>query len=326
MFEEFLNKIDKAKSIAVFNHVHPDGDALGSAYALKLMLDGMGKTAEVFLRSGDSESREYPLIKIGRRGALDPRECDLKIAVDCADRERLGEFADIFTGNTAAIDHHKTHVPYADTSVIVPEASATAEIVFDLIKAAGTELTKDIAHNLYTAIACDTGSFKYSCTTPKTHRVAAELIETGIDFAGISRCLFDTNSFKYLRAYSRGIEKLEMYSGGKVALLALCDNDFSEMGIDERQADGLVNLPKTVEDTSVGVFIRERDGGFKVSLRSNDETDVAEIAMNFGGGGHTKASGFSLNIPLDEVKEQVIAAIEKAFKEQERTLTDGWNS
>lgn len=317
MFNELLKKIDDAERIAVFNHEHPDGDALGSAYALKLMLEGMGKNARVFLRGGDTEAREYPLIKTGACSDIALSDCDLKIAVDCADRERLGEYAELFGGNTAAIDHHKTHVPYSDTSIVDADAAATGELIFELISEAGAELTREIAHNLYVALVCDTGSFKYSCTTPKTHLVAAELIKTGIDFAEISRKLFDTNSFEYLRAYKAGIEALELYADGRIAVLALRESDFARMGIDERSADGLVNLPKSIEGAAVGIYIREREDGYKVSLRSNDETDVAKIAANFGGGGHSKASGFSLFMPFEEAKAAAVAAVESALVRSE---------
>ena len=314
MLDKLLNKIKEADKIAIFNHEHPDGDAMGSAYALKLMLIGMGKRAEVFLRDGDTQTREFSFMKGKEPCGLKIGECDLKIAVDCADLERLGSFARQLYGNTAAIDHHATHAAYSDTRVVDADAAATGEIIYDIIVALGAELTRDIANNLYVALACDTGSFKYSCTTAKTHTVAAELIKTGIDFAGISRRLFDTNSIEYLKAYKSGIERLELYSEGRIALLAFSDSDFAEIGIDERDADGLTNLPKSVEGVRVGVYIRERGRGYKVSLRSNDETDVAEIAMSFGGGGHVKASGFSLNMPLDEVKKTVVAAIDEAFK------------
>lgn len=314
MFGELIKKIEAAEKIAIFNHEHPDGDALGSAYGLKLALIGIGKKAEVFLREGDCLAREYALLEGTDDSGLKIEDCDLKIAVDCADSERLGNFSEVFSGNTAAIDHHITHKSFADVSVVVPSAPAAGEIVFDLAKMLGASLTREIANNLYIAIACDTGSFKYSSTTAKTHTVAAELMKTGINFADISKKLFDTRSFEYLNAYKHGIEKLELYADGKIALLAFTDADFAALGIDETRADGIVGLPSSVEGASVGVYIRQRgENEFKVSLRSCDDTDVARIAANFGGGGHVKASGFTARLSLDETKRAVVAEIEKTF-------------
>lgn len=312
MFGELINAINKADKIAIFNHEHPDGDAFGSAYALKLALLSLGKEAEVFLRDGDEECREYPLIMGTEKSGLKIDECDLKIAVDCADKFRLGELQDFFTGATAAIDHHVTHDTFAQNTVVVPNAPATAEIIFDLIFELGIELTKEIANNLYLAMVCDTGNFKYSSTTPKTLRTAARLLETGIDFAGISKKIFDTKSFEYLKIYKRGIEKLELYGNGKIALLAFSDNDFEEEGIDEKDTDGITTMPASVEGVEVGIYIRQRgENEFKVSLRSNTSFDVAKTAVRFGGGGHVKASGFTLKMSLDDVKIMVVGEIEK---------------
>ncbi len=312
MFAGLISVINKSKKVAIFNHEHPDGDALGSAYALKLALCGLGKEAEVFLRDGDEECREYPLVKGTEKSGVKVEECDLKIAVDCADRLRLGTLSEFFTGATAAIDHHVTHDIFAQNTVVVPDAPATAEIIFDLIFELGAELTCEIANNLYLAMICDTGNFKYSSTTPKTLRTAAKLLETGIDFAGISKKIFDTKTFEYLKIYKRGIEKLEIYGNGKIALLAFSDNDFEEEGIDEKSTDGITTLPGSVEGVEVGVYIRQRgENEFKVSLRSNTSFDVAKTAVRFGGGGHVKASGFTLRTSLDDAKKQVVREIEK---------------
>ena len=311
--QSVIEKIKNAEKIAIFNHENPDGDAMGSAFALKLVLLAMGKKAEVFLRDGDEHTREYKLVKGTEKTELSLDECDLKIAVDCADFNRLGVIKEKFTGETAAIDHHMTHVEFADAT-FVGDAPATGEIIFDFAEALGVEVTKDMAHNMYIAITCDTGSFKYHSTTAKTHRIAASLLETGIDFAELSKQIFDTKSFEYLRAYKAGIDKLELFENGRIAILAITDKDFKELGVDESIIDGIVDLPRSVEGAEVGVYIRQRDDeSFKVSLRSNNETDVAKVAISFGGGGHIKASGFLIRKPLDVVKKEIVKEIKKQF-------------
>lgn len=311
MFQELIKKINESNKIAIFNHVNPDGDAFGSAYALKIALNSMGKQAEVFLREGDENLKEFKALCGNECSNLDVRDCDLKIAVDCADFDRLDVFKEQFFGNTAAIDHHITHQSFAQTTVVCADAPATGEIIFDLIKELNIPLTKEIAHNLYMAIMCDTGSFKYSSTTAKTHLVAAELIKTGIDFAELTKRLFDTKSIEYLNMYKKGIEDLEMYQYGKIALLYFSEADFAQAGINEVDADGIVNLPNSIEGVIVGVYIRQRDTAFKVSLRSTGVVDVAKIAVAFGGGGHKCASGFLIKKSIEEVKNEVVGEIKK---------------
>ncbi|MBQ7959959.1 MAG: bifunctional oligoribonuclease/PAP phosphatase NrnA [Clostridia bacterium] len=309
--KSIVEKIKNAQKIAIFNHENPDGDALGSAFALKLILIALGKKAEVFLRQGDERTREYKLVKGTENNGLSVEECDLKVAVDCADIKRLGSMKEFFSGNTAAIDHHMTHVEFAESTLLV-DAPATGEIIFDLAEMLGVELTHDMAHNIYVAITCDTGSFKYSSTTPKTHVVAAKLLEKGVDIGYISKCVFDTKSFDYFRAYRKGIDSLELFENGKIAVLSITEEDFKELGVDETIIDGIVELPRSVEGAEVGAYIRQReDGAFKVSLRSNGDVDVAKAAVAFGGGGHIKASGFLLRKELEIVKEELVAEIKK---------------
>lgn len=309
-----VDKIKNANCIAIFNHENPDGDALGSAYGLKLILMAMGKKAEVFLREGDDKVREYKLLKGTENGGLKIEDCDLKIAVDCADFKRLGDLKECFCGNTAAIDHHMTHAEFADATFVDANAPATGEIIYDFAVALGVELTPDIANNLYMAITCDTGSFKYSSTTPKTHMVAAKLLECGVDVGELSKQIFDTKSIGYFKAYRRGIDNLEIFENGRIAVLAITEKDFDELGVDEKIIDGIVELPRAVEGADVGIYIRERENGeFKVSLRSNSDVDVAKVAVAFGGGGHKKASGCSFAKQLDEVKKELVAEIIKQF-------------
>jgi len=311
MLSQVADRIRNAKKIGIFNHENPDGDALGSAFGLKLILLAMGKEAEVFLREGDERTREYKLIKGTESSGISVEDCDLKIAVDCADFKRMGDLKELFSGSTAAIDHHMTHKEYAETTCVV-DAPATGEIIYDLAVELGVEITRDIANNLYVAISCDTGSFKYSSTTPKTHRIAAELLETGIDVGGLSKAIFDTKSFGYFKAYKHGIENLDLFEDGKIAILSITEADFCQLGVDETIIDGIVELPRSVEGAEVGAYIREKeDGAFKVSLRSNGDVDVAKAALAFGGGGHVKASGFLIRKDIDTVKAEIVEEIKK---------------
>lgn len=305
-------KIMNAKRVAVFTHVHPDGDALGSAYSFKLAMQGLGKQAEVFLTE-ECRTPAYSILRGKEPSGLEISDCDLKVALDCADAARLGEIGEYFKGNTVAIDHHVTHSQFAQCCMIVPNASATGEILYDVYRELDIKITKDMAHNLYIAIVSDTGNFKYSCATARTHRIAANLIECGVDFAEITKVLFDTKSYEYFKLMQTALSKLELHCGGKAALLSLTNEDFQAAGLEESEAEGIVTIPRTVQGVEVGIYMRERGNGeYKVSLRSNRYVDVAKIAEQLGGGGHVRAAGYSVFETEEQaVKATILAKLDK---------------
>jgi len=312
-----MNKIIEiirgAKNIAIYTHINPDGDALGSAYALKLALIGMGKNAGVFLEN-PCGTVEFQLINdMENLVEISENECDLKISVDCADLKRLGAKAKAFTGNTIAIDHHITHVTYAAETLNDGTCASCGEMIYSLLRAMEIPLTLDAAHNLYLAIVCDTGGFKYPNVTSETHRIAGELIDLGVDFAGIYKKIYDTYTVEYLALYRTALEKITLHCGGRIAVLTLFDEDFKNAGIAECNADGVVYMPRTVAGVEVGVSIRHRAGlkGYKVSLRSNNYVNVAEIAQKFGGGGHKGAAGYEADGAVETITAKVIKEIEK---------------
>lgn len=314
MYDEIKKIILSSQKIAIFNHKNPDGDAMGSAYALKLALIQLGKEAEVFLREGDSSLAEYSYVKTGKISDLSVEECDLKIAVDSSDIDRIIDFKKYFHRNTIAIDHHVTHIPYADITLVEPDASATGEVIYKLLIALGVVITHDISHNLYVAISSDTGNFKYSSTTPTTHRIVASLMETGIEVGKISKMIFDTKSMKYFKMMAIAIENIKLFNDGKIAILSFDKSDFEAVGIKESDASAIVVLPSKIEGVEIGVYIRKRDDEIKVSLRSTDSVDVAKIAKSFNGGGHIRAAGFSLYCAtLSEAEEIVLDALNKEF-------------
>lgn len=317
MFSAAKDIIENSNKIGIFNHKNPDGDAMGTAYALKLALLSAGKQAEVFIRDTDKISKEYSYIKDIKTEPILPEECDLLIAVDSSDIGRLGEYGDIFkkAKHSLSIDHHISHIPFSEITLLDADAPACGQLLYELLDFIGTNVSADIAHNLYVAISADTGSFKYSSTTAKTHLIAAKLIECGIDVGGISKMLFDTKSVEYLNMMKFAIEKLELYSNSEIAVLCLEQSDFQDKGISENDASGIVSLPGTVKGVKISAYIRSRDDEIKVSLRSSSDIDAAKIAENFGGGGHIRAAGFSINgKSLSEAKETVIEALKKALR------------
>lgn len=326
MFEDITAKLNNAESVGIFVHVNPDGDALGSAFSLKNVLMGEGKNADVYY-DGETEPCLKEIFGIrpesdkGGRIAL-KNEHDLLIALDCADLNRLGVYAEIFSNhkNTAAIDHHITHVKYAE-SAVVQEISSTCELIFKMYKEMKAEITVKTAEYLYTGIATDTGSFKFSSVNGDTHRAVAELIDMGVDFAALSKRIFDTKSKEYFKLYAYAVNSMEFYCGGAVAVLKLSEDDFKRFGITEASASAVVSVPGRVEGVKLGVYVRSRRNECKVSLRSSGEVDVARLAVGFGGGGHKCAAGYS--VEPDYVEENLKMLIDKAEAELRQTGNGG---
>lgn len=313
MYEKIIERIRTADIVGIFTHVNPDGDALGSAYSLKEVLMLIGKKAEVFT-CGAIESKVDALIRKGVKAEMNPEDCDLLVALDSADSERLGKWSEVFLShnNTVAVDHHKTHLPYA-AEYVVCDISSTCEMMYGLYREMNVDIPFAAATNLYIGIVTDTGNFKYSSVTADTHIAAAHLIEKGIDFADIAKKLFDTVSKEYLMLKARATEKLRFYNNGRTSLLLLNEDDFAEFDIDEADASSLVVFPGKIEGVETGVYIRQRNmDEYKVSLRSNNKVDVSEIARKFGGGGHMRAAGYSVSATeLEASITELLNEIEK---------------
>lgn len=314
MFEAIIPLLKTAQRVGIFTHQNPDGDAMGSAASLKLALKGMGKQAEVFLLP-NPDAMAYPLIAGLSPDGLNPKDCDLLVAVDCADSRRLGEFEDFFLShpNTVAIDHHITHQPFAKQQAVA-DISSTCELMCVLYAKMELPLTKEIAANLYTGIVCDTGNFKYSCTSPDTLRRAADLMAVGIDFAAISKRVFNTKPPAYYTLMRTALDRLQFFEDGKVCALYLSQEDFEAAGIDESMATGIVTLPTGIEGVEVGIYLRKREENeYKISLRSVERIDVAAVASALGGGGHVRAAGYSI---YDKEPDAIIAQALNEIKKQ----------
>lgn len=315
MFEALLKVVRSATKAAIFTHLNPDGDAMGSSYGMKLILNQLGVKAEVFLLDGCDKS-SLPLVIKGESQKFSFDECDLFIALDAADSDRLGEYEEKFLShpNTIAIDHHETHKKYAKASVI-KSVSSTCELIADFAKELGVTLTKDIANNLYLGMVTDTGNFKYSCVSGDTLRTAAELKDVGVDSAEIAKRVFDTKTREYYALMRIALNKTEYFMGDKVAALYLSSDDYDEAGLDESEAGGIVNIPNSIDGVEVGVFIRNREKGeFKVSLRSNRYVNVAKVAESFGGGGHNRAAGYTAMCDTaEEALKQLLSRLASAL-------------
>ncbi len=317
MFEQIIPRLLNAEKVGIFAHENPDGDALGSAYSLKLVLQQLGKQTEVYL-SAKPDKQAYEIVRGKRESGLNREDCDLLVAVDCAAADRLGTHREFFLehSNTVAIDHHVTHAHYAKETV-VEGCSSCCELMMGLYTELKVVPDSDVAHNVYMGMVCDTGRFQFPDVTPNTLKVAAELMELGADFSDISKAIFDTKTKGYYDLMQTALNRLLYFEDGRVCALYLSMEDFEEAGIDDAGAAGIVTMPSSIEGVEVGIYIREREkGSYKVSLRSPKTVDVSRIAVALGGGGHVRASGYSVTgKSLPEMLDDVLAEIKKQWKE-----------
>jgi phosphoesterase RecJ-like protein len=297
----------------VVTHENPDGDALGSLLAATLALRRLGKDADMYLPGRTPLPGEYgfmPLDDLTREPPGDATERVL-FAVDCAKKERIGDDAAPARAPLVLnVDHHHDNTRFGDLNLIVADASSTGEILRDLFAELGVELTPELAEPLYIAIVTDTGRFQYANTTPKALRLAAELVEAGADIHAVFQQVYESVEFAKLKLLARALDRAEVLEGGRIVVSHLLRTDFGEVGASEPYSEGIIDYLRAVEGAELAVLIREQLNddapAYKGSLRSSiDELDVSAVARRFGGGGHRQAAGFSTDLPLEEIVEQI---------------------
>lgn len=306
--------------IAVIPHVNPDGDALGSALALKLMLDRMGKRACIC--SQDGVPHMYDFLP-GKEWVLPadqlPFEPQALLFEDVAAFERAGDRGALSgrVKDWALLDHHETNPGYAPVSVVDGHAPATGMLVARLLDELGMSFEGDMALYLYVAISTDTGNFSFSNTTPESCRTMARLLEAGLDLERYSRLTFRMRSEPRLRLLGLAIGGMKRYAGGRLAVAEIPQRLFDACGAHPEDTEGIVNALSDMEGVEVAMTVEARDGGAttKFSLRSVGSFDVARIASAFQGGGHRNAAGMNLKCPVEQAAPQAIQAVLQALQD-----------
>ena len=294
-------------------HENPDGDALGSLLAANLALEQLGKDTVMVLHGDAPLPVEYGFMPLGdlrRRWPDDVAERVL-IAVDCANESRIAD-PEVLGRVPLSIDvdHHHDNTRFGRINLVVADASSTGEVLRDLFRELGVELTPDIAEALYIALVTDTGRFQYTNTTAKALRLAAELVEAGADVHRVFQGVYESVQFAKLKLLARALERAQVFEGGRIVVSYLLRTDFTEVGAPEAYSEGIIDPLRSVEGADMAVLIREpprRDGpARRVSLRASiDELDVSAIARKSGGGGHRQAAGFSSEASIEEITDFV---------------------
>lgn len=305
-------KLLEADDIVILPHINVDGDALGAALSLGIVLSAMNKKVDILIEEEVPSNIDFlprqDLIKENPQ-----TKYSVAVNIDNGDITRLGKRERYY--NEAEIrlslDHHNTNKVDADYSYINTKAAATGEIIYDLIiNYLKQDLDKDIALCLYTAIITDTGGFRYTNTTPNTLQISAELLKYDIDFPYVIKKVFDMVSYTKLYLMKKTINSIRLIENGKLAISYLTYQDTKDYNVKGDDYEGLVNIGRNLENVEVSLFLRENpEGSFRGNLRSNNYVDVSKIADIFNGGGHVRAAGFSATGGLEQIIEELTMAI-----------------
>ena len=309
-FSRAAELLKNADNILILTHCNPDGDTLGSGYALLRALKKMGK--RVKLLNNDAIPSKYSYLYEGIEDEDFTEE--FIVSVDVAEKKLLGDSIREKYGDRVnlSLDHHESSKFYAEETYVEPDSASACEIIYLIIKALGVSVDSDIASCVYTGLSTDTGCFKYSNVTPRTHLIAAELIACGANHSKINEIMFDTKTFGSIMLEKLCYENLEMFCGGKVAVISVTKKMLSDCGVDKSALDAIKPITRQIEGVGIGITVKEEEGGkIGVSVRTSEDYNASLICANFGGGGHIRAGGCEFSADVEEAKKKVIDYIEK---------------
>lgn len=310
-------EIRTGQRFLISSHVNPEGDAIGSVLALSLALKELGKEVEVLNQDPTPEVLTFlPGAGSILHRAPENRQFDVAFALDCGDRERLGEeFARVKEiGRIINIDHHVSNDLFGDINVVDPAASSTAEMIHDLLRRIPAKMTPEVAENIYVGILTDTGSFHYSNTSPKTFAVARACLLAGVDAWRVAERVYENQPLARLRLLPLVLGTLEVAEGGRVSSVVISQRMMDETAASPAMTEDFINFPRSLKRVEVALLFRELSPEqYRVSLRSRGSVDAARIAQEFRGGGHPKAAGCTVEGSLAEVKTKVLERVRAAL-------------
>lgn len=309
LFKGIIDGIERYGTFSILTHVSPDGDTLGSALAMYILLTDLGKKAEVICE--EPVPHIYAYLPNAEKVVLPEKAVGYEcvITCDCADMQRFKKAEHLFRAakHTMVIDHHFTNKGYGDVNLIKADASATCEIIYDLYNALDVPVSNEAAICIYSGIVTDTGNLTYSNTTGDCIRMVAAMYENGLNITEINRNIYRTVPFSKTRMQGYVLSNMKLELDGKIGLATVSIAEMERFGATNEDCEGLVDSVRDVESVRLAIFIREgRDGTFKVSLRSKECADVGRIANKYGGGGHAAAAGYTSREPLSTTIANVL--------------------
>ena len=314
--DEILKQIQKAEKIVILTHESPDGDAVGSSLAMKLILEKLEKNADVII---PEYSRLFNFLPSAEEIMIDSeiKNYDLAISVDCATFKRMAK-KEYFENakSTIVIDHHGSNTMYGDLNYVNPASPACCEVIAGMVKYYEIDITKDIGTCLMTGIITDTGGFRHVGITPETFEFTADLIRLGVDVPDIYKRTLNTKTRANFELSKRVMDRMEILEDGKVTFTYMNKQDEEEVGAEPGDHEGLVEIGRDIEGVEVSIFIRQKENedAYKVSMRSGNKVNVSDICFLFGGGGHPRAAGALIQGNVEQVKEKLMKEVRKALK------------
>ncbi len=320
-YAEFARRMLSADSFVIASHYNPDGDGIGSCIALGHALEGAGKRVLLYNRDEIPENLRFlPKTDKFVRSLPDGERFDMAIMVDCGQRKRISDSFAAYPGfgTVACVDHHKMEGVEADMVLLDGEAASAGEVVMRLVKEAGLVVDLVLAQCIYTSLVVDTGFFRYSSTDAHTFALASELVEMGAEPWTVAKNLDESYPASRLNLLSRSLATLELDLDGRYARMEVTQRMLAESGASMEYSDEFATYPRSIRGVEVAALFREVAGGLiKVSLRSKDLVDVAELARGMKGGGHARAAGLRISASLDDAKKKIYDAAKEALKNSE---------
>lgn len=315
--DEIKREIKNAQDILIVTHESPDGDAIGSSLAMNLVLKKLGKNVDVVIPQCPKVYKFLPSSEDIKYECREDKPYDLAISLDCADIMMLNGFAKGFEDAKVkiSIDHHQSNKMYADYNFVDPVAPACAQVLITIINSLGIEIDKEIGTCIIAGIITDTGGFKYESVTSETFEFAAKLLKVGVNISDTYKKLFQNRTMSNFKLSKLVTERMEFLENGRIAFSYITLKDEKEVGAQSGDHEGLVDIGKEIDGVEVSVFLREKEKGYKASLRANEYVNVSDVCMVFGGGGHPRAAGCTIQLPLEQAKERIISYIKPKLKD-----------
>lgn len=312
MKKQIFDLINESNSIVLLTHENPDGDAIGSAMAMYYMLTAINKSVDIVIP--EIPSAGMFLSSIDKVVDKTDKDYDLAIVVDCANKERVGQFNNEFDRclKSIAIDHHVSNKQYCDINYVEEETAACCQVIYYLFKDWNVSITKEIGESLLTGLLTDTSGFRNNNVDKNSFLMAADMMDLGIDLYKFYYNVLSKRTMPQYLLMKMTLERLEFFHDGKIAFSYISKEDIENVGAKCGDHEGLVDLGRNIGGVEVSIFMRE-DDGYRISLRSNGKVNVNEIAGKFGGGGHRMAAGVRVNSSFKETKEALISETIKEF-------------
>lgn len=308
--DNILEEINKAEKIVILTHENPDGDAIGSSLAMYHALKEYGKNPDIIIPEYPKTFNCLPGIE-NVKIKSDVSHYDLAISLDCATIKMLNGFANYFENakSKVCIDHHSTNTMFGDYNYVNPDAPACSQILLVILQYFGIEVSKEIGTCILAGIITDTGGFKYQGVTAETFEFVSWLLNKGVNVSKLYRQVLEVQTRPNFELHRIASNRIEFLEGGKIAYTYITKEDEENVKAESGDHEGIVNIGREVEGVEVSIFIRETDKGCKVSLRSNDYVNVSDACVVFGGGGHPRAAGCTIQGTVEQAKEKVLKEV-----------------